>query len=439
MVVYNVLQHTHRTEYMPHYLHRIVDTELDELMQDLPAIALEGPKGVGKTATAELRANTIFRLDEPAHRAIAEADPKQMLVGDSPILVDEWQRVPAVWDAVRRAVDAKNEQGRFLLTGSASPLTHPTHSGAGRIVNLRMRPMSLSERGVGAPTVSLQRLLQGGKQEISGNTEIHLADYVREITQSGFPGLRQLSGRALRMQLDGYLSRIIDTDFKEQGHIVRKPQLLERWIAAYAAATSTTSSYEKIRDAATSGQGEKPAKTTTQPYREILERLWIVDPVPAWLPSRNPLTRLSKPPKHHLADPALAVRALGLDEGALLSGDEPKMPLPRDGKLLGHLFESLVTLNIRVYAQAAEARVSHLRTDNGLQEIDLIVERADRRIIAVEVKLGGTVDTHDVKHLLWLREQIGDDLLDSIVVHTGPHAYRRKDGIAVIPAALLGV
>jgi uncharacterized protein len=178
--------------------------------------------------------------------------------------------------------------------------------------------------------------------------------------------------------------------------------------------------------------------TTTQPYREILERLWILDPVPAWLPTRNQLNRLAQPPKHHLADPALAVRLLGLDVGALLHGRDAGPPFPRDGTLLGHLFESLVTQSVRVYAQAAEARVKHLRLQGGRREIDLIVERADQRIVAIEVKLSSTVNDNDVRNLLWLREQIGDDLIDAIVINTGPQAYRRRDGIAVVPAAVLG-
>ena len=191
-------------------------------------------------------------------------------------------------------------------------------------------------------------------------------------------------------------------------------------------------------DAATSGEGEKPAKTTIQPYREILERLWILDPVPAWLPSRNRLNRLAQPPKHHLADPALAARLLGLDADALLSGRESGPSIPRDGSLLGQLFESLVTLCVRVHAQAAEAHVKHLRLHSGRQEVDLIVERADQRVVAIEVKLGRTVEQDDARHLLWLREQIGEDLIDAVVIHTGPQAYRRKDGIAVVPLALLG-
>lgn len=423
---------------MSEYLQRVVDTELDELLPSLPALVLEGPKGVGKTETARRRARTLVELDDPAQRAIADADPAAVLTGPLPVLLDEWQRVPAVWDAVRRAVDRGADPGRFLLTGSASPAAPQTHSGAGRIATVRMRPLSLSERGVGTPTVSLSRLLRQEAPVVDGRTDVVLATYVAEIVRSGFPGLRRLNARALRVQLDGYVRRIIDRDFEEQGLRVRRPDVLERWMTAYAAATATTASYETIRDAATGGVGDKPSKTTTQPYRDVLERLWIVDPVPAWLPTRNQINRLAQPPKHHLADPALAVRLLGLDADALLSGAEPGPAIPRDGVLLGHLFESLVTLCVRVYAQAAEARVRHLRVQGGRHEVDLIVERADQRVLAIEVKLSASVADGDVRNLLWLREQIGANLLDAVVIHTGPQAYRRRDGVAVVPAALLG-
>jgi len=423
---------------MREYLSRVVDSELDELLAQLPAIALDGPKGVGKTETAKRRARTVVELDHPAQQAIASADVGQVVRGAKPIILDEWQNVPTTWDAVRRAVDRDSRPNQFLLTGSAGPKTPPTHSGAGRIVSLRMRPLALSERGLGRPAVSLRTLLQGEQETVEGDTKVALPHYVREIVASGFPGLRRISGRALRMQLDGYLQRIVDRDFGEQGLRIRNPTGLMRWMAAYAAAVSTTASFETIRDAATSGQGEKPAKTTVQPYREILERLWVLDPVPAWLPTRNHLNRLSQPPKHHLADPALAVRLLGLDEKALLSGTEAGPSIPRDGTLLGQLFESLVTLSLRVFAQGAEARVRHLRLQGGRREIDLIIERPDQRVVAVEVKLSSAVKSADVKNLLWLRDQIGNDLLDAVVVNTGPAAYRRRDGVAVVPAALLG-
>ena len=419
------------------YVPRVVDAELDELFGALPAIAIEGAKAVGKTETALRRARSNYRLDDPAQRAVAEADPSIMLGAPRPVLIDEWQHVPPVFDAIRRAVDAGAPPGQFLLAGSATPPGGPTHSGAGRIVTLRMRPLSLAERELETPTVSLRDLLDGHRSSVEGRTALTLRDYTREILTSGFPGLRRFTGRALRAQLDGYLARVVDRDIEEQGYTVRKPETLRRWMTAYAAATATTTSYEKIRDGATAGEVDKPNRRTVASYREILERLWIVDPVPGWAPSRNHLLRLIQTPKHHLADPALAARLLGMDEGALLAGATGPAT-PRGGALLGQLFESLVTLSVRVYAQAAEARVRHLRTDKGRQEIDLIVERPDHRVLAVEVKLRGVVTDDDVKHLLWLRERLGDDVVDAVVVTTGPQAFRRGDGIAVVPAALLG-
>ncbi|MFM8707214.1 MAG: ATP-binding protein, partial [Planctomycetia bacterium] len=240
----------------------------------------------------------------------------------------------------------------------------------------------------------------------------------------------------LRTQLDGYLARIVDADLEELGLRVRRPELVRRWLRAYAAATATTATYETIRDAATGGEGNKPSKGATAPYRDVLERLWIVDPVPAWVPTRNPLARLTHPPKHHLADPALAARLLGATPTSLLEGESAERP--GKGPLVGNLFESLVAMSVRVYAQAAEARVGHLRTFGGEREIDLIVERPDGRVLAIEAKLGGTVDDEDVKHLRWIRRELGDDIIDMAVVTTGPRAYRRPDGVAVIPLALLG-
>lgn len=420
------------------YTPRVVDRELDELLEALPAIAVEGPKGVGKTATAARRANTVFRLDEPAQREIAAADPSVLITASPPVLIDEWQHVPPVWDAVRRAVDDGALPGRYLLAGSAVAKNLPTHSGAARIVSLRMRPLALSERGLVEPTVSLRELLTGAKSAVSGTSPVDLTGYTDEILRSGFPGLYHLIGRARRASLDGYIDHVLNRDIREQGYTVRRPDTLRRWMAAYAAATARTTSLEKIRNAATSGDGEIPNRVTVTSYLDILERLWLIEPLEGWVPSRNHLTRIAQSPKHHLADPALAARLLGADATALLHGMTAPDVIPRDGALLGQLFESLVTLSVRVYAQAAEAHVRHLRMLNGRQEIDLIVERDDHRVLAIEVKLSETVTDDDVKHLHWLRGKIGNDLLDAVVLTTGLHAYRRRDGIAVIPAALLG-
>jgi len=420
------------------YCPRVVDQELDGLLAELPAVSLEGAKGVGKTETARRRATTRYELDQPGVLELLEADPRRVVTGPEPILIDEWQLFPSSWDLVRRAVDEDPRPGRFILTGSASPETPPTHSGAGRIVTVRMRPLALSERDAEQPSVSLRELLTGARPPITGSTRMSLDRYVDEILVGGFPGMRSQPGRGQRARLDGYLDRIVDRDFSAMGHRIRNPTALRRWLEAYAAATATVASYETIRDASTRGESDKPARTTTAPYRDTLERLWILEPLPAWVTSRNHLTRLTVGPKHHLVDPALAARLLGIDGGALLSGQTVGPTIPRDGSLLGAFFEALVTLDVRVYAQGAEARVRHLRTKRGEREIDLVVVRDDQRVVAIEVKLSYEVDDEDVVHLQWLADKLGPDLLDAVVITTGEQAYRRKDGIAVVPAALLG-
>lgn len=424
---------------MSRCLPTFVDAELTELLDGVPAVAIEGPKGVGKTATALRRASTVFEVDRPSQRAVLEADPTLVERGAPPILLDEWQRFPPLWDAVRRAVDRIPVPGRFLLTESAVADDVPTHSGAGRIVSVRMRPLCLTERGVARPSVSLARLLG---QEASHLTResgvVDLTAYIREIVSSGFPAFRGTTGRAQRALLDGYLERIAGRDFPDLGLAVRRPAALHTWMRAYAAATSTNASYNRILDAATPGEADKPARLTTEAFRHVLSNLWILDPLPAWSPSDSRLHRLAQVPKHHLADPALAARLLGVTAEALCRGSEVGPRGLRDGRLAARLFESLVASSVRVYAQAADATVGHFRTRNGDREVDLVVERDDGRVLAAEVKMTAQVSDDDVRHLVWLRNRLGSDLLDAIVVTTGRYAYRRRDGIAVVTEALLG-
>jgi hypothetical protein len=415
----------------------VVDLELDELFPYLPAISLQGPRGVGKTETAARRCGVAFRLDDPSVLAVVRADASVLLRGRRPVLVDEWQRLPEVWDVVRRNVDEVGRPGSWLLTGSARPIGAEVHSGAGRIVTVRMRPWSLWERGA-QPSVSLRTLLQGPGCPIEGETTMGVMDYAHEIGQSGFPAFRGLSGRALRASLSSYLDRVVEVDLPEIGKEVRRPGALRRWMTAYAAATATTASFETIRAAGQAGEGSLLAKSTLIPYREALERLAILDPVPAWAPTYNEMRRLSSPPKHFLADPALALSLLGLDPDALCKGDPGPLPALSRGPLLGALFEALVVLSVRVYAQLAEAQVFHFRSHGGEREVDLIVRRPDGRIVAMEVKLAGAADDDDVRHLLHLKRELRDEVLDLVLVHSGRRAYRRPDGVAVIPAALLG-
>lgn len=238
------------------------------------------------------------------------------------------------------------------------------------------------------------------------------------------------SPRTRRVMLDFYLARVVDRELPEQGFDVRRPETLRRWLAAYAAASSTTAAYSTLLDATTGGDGSQPAKETTVAYRDHLSRIWLVDPVPGWLPASNSIKRLQQAPKHQLADPALAARLLGLTETSL--------PTVAGAHVFGPLFESLVALGVRVGAQAAEGRVSHLRLRGGDREIDLIVEGPEGQVLAIEVKLTAAASDADVRHLLWLRDQIPQRVVDLVVVTTGSVAYRRPDGVAVVPLALLG-
>lgn len=424
------------------YQTRVVDALLDDLLAELPAVVLRGARAVGKSETAGRRAKTTYRLDDPAALLVAQADPDAILIGETPILVDEWQRWPPAWDRVRRAVDDDPSPNRFIFAGSAEPLEQPSHSGAGRFVVLHMRPMSLVERGVAQPLVSLGALLSGSRDDVAGGrTEVTLSDYAEEIAKSGFPGIRNLSSRVRRRQLLGYLEHtftyaIRGGDASEPRH---DPGALRRWARSYAAATATTTSYETIRDAATPGEEEKPSRQRGKAIRSTLEDAYVVDPLAAWQPSLSRLGQLGKAEKHHLVDPALAATSLGVDAAALAKIDGPRQFVGKQRPLVAALFESLVAQSVRVYAEHNDALVYHLRMHRGEREIDLIVERDDGGVVALEVKLNSTPDAADFRHLRWLQRTIGDRLLDAAIVSTGKYTYRDPGtGFAVVPAALLG-
>ena len=420
------------------YRRRIVDETLDDFFAHLAAIALEGAKGVGKTATATQRVTTVLSLNNPSERTAVAGHLDLVNEVPGPLLLDEWQLEPDVWDRVRRSVDDDPTGGRFLLAGSAGVAPGVrVHSGAGRIVSLTMRPLTLSERGVAEPSVSLREMLAGARPTITGTSPIDLPGYTDEILRSGFPGIRDLPERARQLQLDSYLTRIVDRELPDSGVNVRRPAALRAWLTAYAAATATDAAYATILAAATPGEGDKPARQTADIYRQHLQRIFLLDPIEAWTPAFAPLKRLTHAPKHHLVDPALAARLIGVGKAGLLRGQGNRVHAA-SGTWLGALFESLAAQSVRVYAEATDARIGHLRTKNTDHEIDLIVEAPDRSTVAIEVKLTDTIRPADVEHLNWLHQQLGDRLVDRMIIYTGRLAYRRPDGIAVVPLALLG-
>jgi predicted AAA+ superfamily ATPase len=426
---------TNTGKFLGSYRRRIVDDEVDYLLTELPALLLDGPKAVGKTETARQRAQTVVRLNRDREFQLVEAQLDEYLLKPTPVLFDEWQRLPQVWEAVKDSVDDDKTPGRYVLTGSAP--VDDTHSGAGRIPSLRMRPLTLPERLVCTPSVSLKSLLSGQKPALSGAIDFSLEDYTDFILRSGFPGFQDLSSRSLNKQLDTYLERLVNVDMKEAGTVVRQPEALMRWLRAYAAAVATTTSWEKVRDGANAGHDDKPSRDTTTRYTEALTRLRILDEVPPWLPGDNHLSRLGQTPKRFLADPALAARLVGVPRDRLLQGDGPTVT-PQDGTFLGALFESLVAMSLFVFSDANSVPLRHLRTWSGDHEVDFVVVGEGGKVVALEAKLGNTVRPEHVSHLHWLKEQLGDRLLDAVVVNTGSDAYRRKDGIGVVPLGLLG-
>ena len=407
---------------------RLVDARLAALLDGLPAVNIEGARGVGKTWTASQHAQTLIAVDDPDERAQLMHLGKRFATSlRYPLVLDEWQRLPEIWDRVRRAIDSDPAPGRFILTGSASPTQAPVHTGAGRIVNLRMRPLSLVERSLETPTVSLATLMAGdGTDSVEGSTSIGLNHYVDEILRSGFPGIRDLPPIAREAQLDAYLEQTVRHDLADGR--ARRTRTLTDWLRAYAAAAGR--------------EGSTPAASTTRQYRDLLEEMWVLEPVRGWSPSENDFKRLTTGDKHQLCDPALSARLLRTGPAALLGVGRPTQvalkEVPRRTRMLGPLFESLVTQSVRVYASVCDAAVHHLRDKGGEHEIDLIVEGLDRRVIAIEVKASASPRAGDTRHLMWLRERLRERLADAVIITTGSHAYRDRDGIAVVPAALLG-
>ncbi len=423
---------------MATYVPRLLDAVLADLLQGLPALAIDGAKGVGKTSSALRACRSELRVDRPAVAESLRNDPALIARLPPPVLIDEWQNVPQLWNEVRRQVDDDYSPGRFILTGSATPRPEARlHSGAGRIVRLRMRPLSLQERLDTEPSIRLRDLLQARLPTGTTDSALVFTDYVNEMTASGFPAIRSLPSRFREAQLDSYLTTIVEHDFPEHGVNVRRPQTLLAWLRAYAAATAGTASYTTILDAATPGDSDKPTKVTTGTWRDVLARLWLLDPVDAWMPLDPSFGRLAKAPKHFLVDPALAARLLDLTTDQLLVGSETPVLGPQAGTITGRLFESLVAQSLKVYAEVNDAKLYHFRSSAGHNEVDFIVERGSN-VVAIEVKLSPTVSDADARHLNWLGEKLGSSLAAKLVVTTGPLMYRRSDDVLVVPAALLG-
>jgi predicted AAA+ superfamily ATPase len=403
----------------------LVDERLERLFAQLPAILVTGPRATGKTTTAERHANTVVRLDRAAEAVAFEADPDAALRAQrEPVLLDEWQAVPAVLGAVKRAVDQDPSPARFLLTGSVRGDIDPeTWPGTGRLVRLRM--YGLSERELAArisgPTF-LEKLRAGDLDAFTlPSDRPDLRGYVELALRGGYPepALR-LSGDAHDAWLAGYLEQLLTRDAEGiAGH--RDPLRLRRYFAATALSTAGRPEHKTLYDAAAIN------RKTAIAYDTLLTNLFVLELLPAW--ASNRLTRLIKTPKRHLVNPALAGAALGLDPTAVL----------RDGDLLGRLIESFAVAQIRPELELTSRppRLYHLRDKEGRHEVDLIVEIAAGDIIAIEIKATAAPSRQDARRLEWLHDELGDRFVAGAVLHTGPGMLRLAERILAVPVCAL--
>jgi len=412
------------------YLKRFADKTLENRLNSFGAVLIKGAKGCGKTETAIRIAKSAVRLDvDDDVRIRMELDPKSVLAGSVPRLIDEWQEYPHIWNYVRREVDDRKKKGQFILTGSANPEEQARlHSGAGRFSVLRMRPMSLFERSWSTGEVSLLNLVKG-KTPKSLQAEFSLETLAEKLCLGGWPSLLDAGGReALRFMKD-YISLVVEIDISRFGDKKRDPQKVMRLMQSLARNISTEASVTSLaKDTGGSNTGIND-ETITE-YLDALDRLMVLEQLPAWAPHIRSADTLRKAPKHHFVDPSLAIGALGLSMEKLL----------KDLNYLGFLFESLVIRDLRIYAEVHDGMVFHYR-DSRNMEVDAVVEYPDGTWAAFEVKMGFNAQDEAATNLLKFAAKINQEKMGPpaalTVITANGFACRRKDGVNVVPLSVL--
>lgn len=411
------------------YRPRVVDQQLTELLQVAPAVNLIGPRASGKTTTALQQAASSWRLDPaaPASIELAREDPSLALSGDEPRLIDEWQLVPTLWDAVRRNADDAPGRGKFILSGSAWPDDDARrHSGAGRIVDLIMRPMSLCESGDSTGQVSLRSILDGTQAPVL-DSPLSVSRYADLIVRGGWPGWIDLQGDQARPLVDAYLAALQQRDFPLVAGNRRAPGRFAQFITAYASLTAHPKPLSTVAKRL-ADDGITVGRDFATTFHEFATRMFLVEDQPAWSSSRRSRNRLVANPKRHLADPSLAASALHLSpEG-----------LRQDWETFGLLFESLVVRDLRVYSQPLGGKVFHYRTHDAAQEIDAVVEFSDGRWLGVEVKLGYQAARTAAERLTSVTAAFKHPPTALMVVTGDAPATRQPNGVWIVPLGLLG-
>lgn len=413
------------------YRARVADGELADRLRTAGAVLVEGPKACGKTFTAQQIAATAFRFDtDDGARALVSTAPEVLFSGGTPILFDEWQMAPKLWNLVRREVDDRApERGQFILTGSATPDDDVhRHSGAGRISRLRMRPMSLFESGHSTGEVSLAALFDG-EFTAALDPGVTVPQLVERMVVGGWPALLDTPVSDAQRWLADYLTTIVEVDIPQLGSR-RAPQNLRRLLSALGRATGTGTSVRALA-AGVGGEAGSADWETVAAYLTSLERLMLVEDVPAWRPHMRSTTQLRKNATRFMADPSLGIAALGVGPPQLLA----------DLNATGFHFEALAVRDLRVYSQPLGATLSHWR-DNNNNEVDIIITLSDGRWAGIEVKMNPDHVDAAASALLRFSEKVDTTRTGEpeflAVLTTRTAAFRREDGVYGLPIAALG-
>jgi len=414
------------------YLKRVVDSQLEERLQRIGAVLIEGTKWCGKTRTSEEHSTSIVKMQDPSNNysnlRLADTQPALLLEGSVPRLIDEWQLAPVLWDAVRFEVDERGIPGQFILTGSSRPPKKPArHSGAGRISRLLMRPMALFESMESNGTISLRDLFDG--KEVRGRTELTIKDLALALIRGGWPAAIGDDESKATGNMKDFTDTIINVDMSELDEIRRNPETVRKLLISLSRNVSTMATITTVTKDM-SGDDSTVSDKTVSEYINALRRLFIVEDAQAWNPAVRSGTSVRASPKRHFVDPSIATYMLRMSTQKLLN----------DLTTFGLLFESLCVRDLRVYSQPLSGEIFHYRDGYGL-EADIVIRLDDGRWAAVEVKMGGSEIDKAAHNLLKLRTTVNTEKMGNpsflMILTAGEYGYRRQDGIYVVPIGCL--
>ena len=421
---------------MKKYLHRVADKLLEERLDAKGAVLIEGPKWCGKTTTAKQKAKSFIAMDRPdmmrQYQQMAELSPSTLLEGETPRLIDEWQIAPNLWNAVRYEVDNRDEFGQFILTGSAVPneLDESMHTGTGRISRLLMRPMSLYESKDSSGEISLGDLFKG--ENISAIDETSLEEIAFFICRGGWPKAIGLDEKPALFQAIDYFDAVVSTDISRVDSVKRDKEKAKRLLKSYARHVGTQSSLETIRQDMLANQSDTFDQGTLYSYLDALRKIFVIEDSPAWNPNLRSKTSIRTTDTRYFSDPSIATASLGIGPKDLLD----------DLNTMGFLFENLCIRDLRIYTDYLDGTVYHYRDRYGL-ECDAVIHLRNGAYGLVEIKLGGdNLIEEGSETLKDLASKIDTNNMPKpsfmmVLCAKAPFAYKREDGVYVIPITAL--